>query len=452
MKRKANFASMLRTFLPLLLMVGLQNILSLSVNLVDNFMLGKYSEQSMSAAALVNQIQFILSQLLCGIGAGVSVLGSQYWGKHQTDPIRRILSIALKFGFTAGLIFCLVTSLFPTSILGILTNDTALIEEAASYLSIMSFTYVIFGISAVLTYSMQAVQSAIIGAIMSAITILINSTLNYILIFGNLGAEEMGIKGAAIATVISRIVELITIFVYILFIDKKLRLRLKNLLAFDFYYIKDFIKVALPVMMSGLLWGVGQAAQTAILGHIGENAIAANSIASLFMQLIGAFGMACASASSITMGKTIGEGRFDLVKPYARSLQVTFIIIGAISGLTLFLCRYLIVDFYILSNQSRELTLTFITIFSVAMVGSIYEYPVEGGIISGGGDPKYQAIIDNIFMWCFTIPFAALSAFVFGWSPSVTFIILKADQILKCLPNAIYCNSYKWVKNLTRDE
>ena len=316
----------------------------------------------------------------------------------------------------------------------------------------MSFTYVIFGISAVLTYSMQAVQSAIIGTIMSAMTIVINSCLNYILIFGNLGAPEMGIRGAAIATVISRCVELVTIFVYILFIDKKLHIRLSQLLGFDFYYIKDFVKVAVPVMMCGLLWGIGQAAQTAILGHIGENAIAANSIASLFMQLIGAFGMACASAASITMGKTIGEGRTDLVKPYARTLQVAFIIIGVASGLILFFCRYLIVDFYILSEESRELTLTFITIYSFVMMGSIYEYPVEGGIISGGGNPKYQVIMDNIFMWCFTIPFAALSAFVFNWSPAVTFIILKADQVLKCIPNAIYCNSFKWVRNLTRDE
>lgn len=441
---------MLKGFFPLLLALSLTALLSLAVNLVDNFMLGRYSEQTMAAAAIVNQIQFLLHEITLGIGAGVSVLGSQYWGKKEIEPIKKVMSIGLKFGIGAGLLFSVITMLFPVQVLSLFTNDTALISMACEYLRIMCWTYLIYGMSSALMLSMQAVESAVIGTVMSAFTIVINAVLNYIFIFGNFGAPELGIRGAAIATVTSRIVELVTILIYILVIDKKLKTRIMDLIRTDMTYFGDFSKAAVPVMVSGAIWGVGQAAQTAILGHISESAIAANSIAILFMQLIGSFGMSCSAAASVTMGKTVGSGRKDMIRPFTITLQLVFVVIGVASGTVLLLCRNLIVNFYILSGETRELTLSFLIIFGITMMGSIYEFPVQSGIIAGGGNPKYQVIMDNISIWCWTLPFAYLSAFVFGWSPVVTFFILKSDQLIKCIPNCIYCNSYKWVKDLTR--
>ena len=450
MTTRQSCINMLKEFFPLLLALSLTMLISLAVNLVDNFMLGRYSEETMAAAALVNQIQFLLHEITIGIGAGVSVLGSQYWGKKETAPIKKVMSIGLKFGIVIGLLFTIITALFPVQVLSLFTNDMSLILTACDYLRIMCWTYVIFGMSSALMFSMQAVESAMIGTIMSAFTIVINASLNYTFIFGHFGAPELGIKGAAIATVTSRIVELIVILVYILKIDKKLHTKFSDLLHTDMTYFGDFTKAALPVMISGAIWGLGQAGQTVILGHIGESAIAANSIASLFMQLVGSFGMSCGAAASVTMGKTVGSGNLELVKPFTKTLQLVFIVIGVISGSVLLLCRNLIVNFYVLSGETRELAITFIIIFGITMMGSIYEYPVQGGIIAGGGNPRYQVIIDNISIWCWTLPFAALSAFIFHWSPAVTFFILKSDQLLKCIPNAIYCNSYKWVKDLTR--
>ncbi|MBR3397155.1 MAG: MATE family efflux transporter [Lachnospiraceae bacterium] len=441
---------MLREFFPLLIALSLTTLLSLAVNLVDNFMLGRYSEQTMAAAALVNQIQFLLHEITIGIGAGVSVLGSQYWGKKETGPIKKVMSIGLKFGIGAGLLFTVVTAAIPEKVLFLFTNDAALVDLACDYLGIMCWTYLIFGMSSALMFSMQAVESAVIGTVMSAFTIVINATLNYIFIFGNFGAPELGIKGAAVATVTSRIVELITILVYILVIDKKLHTTVSDLIHTDLTYFGDFAKAAVPVMVSGAIWGLGQACQTAILGHISESAIAANSIALIFAQLIGSFGMSCGAAASVTMGKTVGSGKRELIKPFTITLQLAFLAIGVASGTVILLCRNLIVNLYVLSGETRELTLSFLIIFGITIMGSIYEYPVQGGIIAGGGNPRYQVIIDNIGIWCWTIPFAYLSAFVFGWSPVVTFFILKSDQLLKCIPNSIYCNSYKWVRDLTR--
>ncbi|MBR6521611.1 MAG: MATE family efflux transporter [Oscillospiraceae bacterium] len=444
--------SFYRTFFPLLIVITLQQLAALTVNLVDNLMLGSYTELALSGSTLVNQLQFILQQIVAGIGMGVSVLGSQYWGKEEISPIRRISSVGLKFSIATGLLFFILTSAAPEFCLRLFTNETEVIAEGILYLNIMRWTYLIFAISNVLMYSLQSVETAFIGTIMSISTIIINMCLNYCFIFGNFGAPELGIRGAAVATLTSRCVELLIILIYIFFIDKKLKFRPKHLINLDFAYLKDFAKAALPVMVSGALWGVAQGAQTAVLGHMSATVIAANSIASVIFQIFVVVGMASASAGSVTMGKTVGEGKLDKVRPYSRTLQMIFLIIGVVSAIAMFLFRNAIVNLYSVSEEAKALAKTFLVILSISTVGTCYEYPVEGGIIAGGGNPKYQAIVDTLFMWLFTIPVSALAAFVFDASPVVVFCLLKADQIIKCIPNGIVCNRYKWVKQLTREE
>lgn len=439
-----------RTFLPLLAVITLQQLAALAVNLVDNIMLGRYTELALSGATLVNQIQFILQQLVAGMGMGVAVLGSQYWGKKDIDPIRRITGVGVKFSIAAGLIFLGVTRFAPGTVLRLFTNDGEVIAEGMRYLRLMCWTYLVFAVSNTLMYSLQSVETAFIGTIMSVSTIFINMILNYCFIFGNFGAPELGIVGAAVATLTSRTVELIIILVYILFIDKKLRLRLKHIFGFDFTFLRDFVKVALPVMISGALWGVAQGAQTAVLGHMSATVIAANSIAAVISQIFIVVGMASANAASVTIGKTVGEGRLDKVKSYSRTLQAIFIIIGVVSAAAMFFSREAVVSLYSISDEAKALAKQFLGILCISTLGSCYEWPVEGGIIAGGGNTRYQAIVDNLFMWLFTIPSAAISAFVFSAPPAVVFCFLKADQLLKCIPNAIVCNRYKWVKQLTR--
>lgn len=442
--------SFYRNFFPLLLVIASQALIALAVNLADNIMLGAYSELALSGAALVNQIQFMLQQMIAGVGAGVVVLGSQYWGKGEAEPIRHIIAIAVKIGLAAGTVFFVITLLFPSQALGLLTNEEGVIAEGVKYLELMCFTYIVFSVSNVLMYSLQSVQTAFIGTVMSVSTIILNICLNYCFIFGNFGCPELGIRGAAVATLTSRMVELLIILVYILCADKKLQMKFRELFTFDRKYFADYMKVAMPVVITGGLWGVAQFAQTAILGHLSASAIAANSIATLVFQIFAVFGSACCNASSVTIGKTIGEGRVHMVRPYARTLQGIFLIIGLVSAVLLFTFRYAIVGIYAVSQETRNLAVQFMTVLSIAIVGSCYQYPVEAGIIAGGGNTKYASIIDTGFMWLFTIPVSALAAFVWEVPPTVIFALLKADQILKCIPNAIYCNRFTWIKELTR--
>ncbi len=440
-----------KTFFPLLFVITLQQLAALAVNMADNIMLGTYTELALSGATLVNQIQFTLQQLASGIGVGIVVLSSQYWGKKETAPIRSIISFGVKTGLLVGVIFFAVTFFFPSQVLSLLTSDKATIAEGVKYLKIICFTYIIFSVSNSLMYSLQSVETAAVGTVMSISTICINVCFNYCLIYGNFGFPELGIRGAAIATLISRIAELVIVLAYVLFIDKKLQMRLKDLLRLDFTYARDFIGTSSMLVISGAMWGVAQAAQTSVLGHISATAIAANSIATIIFQIFSVIGSASANSASITMGKTIGEKKFDMIKPYTITFQAIFIIIGLFSSLMIFAFRGPIIGIYTVSNEAKEMASGFLTVLGITTIGGCYQYPAAFGIIAGGGDTKYPAIIDNVFMWLFTIPLSAASAFIFKFPPIVTFSCLKIDQIIKCIPNAIKCNRYKWVKILTRE-
>ncbi len=441
-----------RMFFSLLIVISLQQLAALAVNMVDNIMLGRYTELSLSGATLVNQVQFILHQISAGIGMGIVVLASQYWGQKRIEPIKKIISLGVKIGLSVGIIFFIVAKLFPHQVLSIFTNDETVIEEGMRYLNVICWTYIIFSVSNSLMYSLQSVETAMVGTIMSLSTIVINICLNYCFIYGKFGAQELGVVGAAVATLISRGVELVIILVYLLFIDKKLRIKLCELLKFDFTYLRDYFHVALPVIVSGALWGVAQGAQTAVLGHIGATVIAANSIAVIIFQIFAVAGTSCANVGSVVMGKTVGAELYNKVRSYSKTMQMIFVIIGAICGALLFICKDAIVGLYSVSEETKQLALQFIAVLSITTVGTCYEYPVEGGIIAGGGMTKYTAWVDNLFMWLFTIPTAFLSAFVFKFPPLVTFCFLKADQLLKCIPNFITCNRYRWVRKLTRNE
>ena len=443
-----------QSFFHILIIISLQHLATLAVNLVDNMMLGRYTELALSGATLVNQYQFILQNLAHGVGMGIEVLAGQYWGKKQLEPIRRIIGIGIKLSLLVGLFFFAISIITPAGMLGLLTNDGPIIREGVRYLSIMRFTYPIYALSAALMFSLQTVETVMIGTIMSLSTVCINICLNYCLIYGNFGFPELGVAGAAIATLISRTVELLIILVYVLKIDKKLHMKVRDLLRLDTSYLRDFFRVSSPLIISGFFWGVTQSVQTSILGHLTAPAIAANSICTTVINITAVVGMSCTNAASIIMAKSIGERGLRHVKEYAVTLQLIFLGIGILTGLATFLSRDFVLGFYAagLSPEAYDLARKFLTIMSIAVVCSCYQYPTSAGIVAGGGDTKYPPIMENLFAWLWVIPMSALCAFVLEWPPVAVFIVLKSDQVLKCIPNFIKCNRFRWARELTRSE
>ena len=443
-----------RAFFALTLSLALQNLLTFGVNLMDTVMLGRYSQEAMSGVSLCNQIQFLLQMLVGGAGEGAVVLGSQYWGKNKLEPIPHIIGVALRFGAVLSAALFAAVLLVPTQLLGLLSNDAGVIAQGAAYFQIICFSYVIFTVTNILVASLRSIGVVKIGYAISFSTLCINVTLNYLLIYGNLGCPELGVRGAAIATLVSRCVELLIVVYYVTYRENRLNLTLKKLLFIDSSYLRDYNRVSAPVLVNQALWGVAQMVQTGILGHLGGDVTAANAIAVQVYQVLSVVAYGAASASGIVVGRSIGEGRKDALRPLVTTLQVLFIIIGLASGGLIFLARNPILAVFggALTERARGLALQFMAVIAVTTVGTSYQMACDTGVIRGGGDTAFSAKMNLISMWAVVVPLSAMAAFWWKSSPVLVFFLLKWDQIYKIIPVALRLHSWKWVRSVTRPD
>ncbi len=437
-----------KRFFSLWYVLVLNNVIILGVNLADNIMLGNFSEAALSGATACNQLQFIFQQLILGIGNSMVMMGSQHWGKKDTESVKKLANGALICGLFIGGVFFLLATFIPRQLLMIFTDSEKIINEGVKYLNIIKYTYPIFALTNVLLPTLRAVESVRIGFIVSLFTLVSNVSLNYVLIFGKLGFPAMGSEGAAIATLISRTIELLVVVVYILAVDKKLKWRPHDLGHFEIPLFKIFLVTCLPLIVTDGLFGVSTALQTAILGHMDGAAIAANSVASTLFQLLKVASVGSAGAAAVIIGKTIGEGRLDKTREYAKTMQIIFIGIGILTGITLFLLRTPIISAYKISDEAKELANGFLIVLSITGIGTAYQMPTNTGIVRGGGDAKYVLIMDLISIWGIVLPLSFLAAFVWGWHPIAVIACLNADQVFKSIPAIIKCNRFKWIKKL----
>lgn len=441
-----------RTFAVLCITLMLEQAVILSVNLADNIMLGSYSEHSLAGVAAVNQIQFILQQVVYAVSNGLIILGSQYWGQKRTLEIRKLSAISMHISLILVIALFVAVSLFPREILGLFTPSEAIISEGVRYLDIIRYSYIFFGISAILLGTMRVVESVKIALIVSVISLLLNCSINYVLIYGRFGAPEMGVRGAAIGTLIARIVECLIYIVFVFIHDKRVQLRPRDLLSSDRTMLRDFLRVSSPIILTQTLWGLSNALQTVILGHMNDVAIAAQSISSNIFLLLKVASVGASSAASIIIGKSIGENRdMKQLREYTRTLQVMFVCIGLVLGVSLFFIRIPLLRIYNISDETRVLANAYMIIQSVVLVTMSYQMPTNGGIIRGGGDTKFIMIVDLVSIWGIVLPLSFLAAFVWELSPVIVIMLLNSDQVFKCIPAFIRVNSYKWVRKLTRN-
>ena len=453
MSRMLHDKAFYRTFAILTLSLALQNLLTYSVNLADNIMLGRFSQDALSGASLCNQLQFFLQMLVQGVGEGVVVLGARYWGKKDLKPIPDIIGAGLRFGVSIAAVLFVLALLFPTQIIRLMTNDQVIMEQDVQDLQSSCFTYVIFALTNMLTASLRSIGIVKIGYIISASTLCINICLNYVLIYGHFGAPALGVRGAAIATLVSRTVELLIVIWFLKFREHTLHLNWRKLLFIDTSYIKDYIHVSLPMLVTQTMWGASSIIQTAILGNM-ENAamvVPANSISVLVFQILSVVGYGAASAAAIMTGRTLGEGHKERIDQTAFTFQIMFCIIGVFTGLIILLSRGPVLQIYnTLSPEAAELTRQFITVLAITSVGTCYQMAADCGILRAGGDTKFAMWNNIVFVWLICLPCAALSAFVFHFSPVVVFFCLKMEQLGKCPVIFLRVRSKKWIKQITR--
>lgn len=430
----------------------LQNIVTYSVNLADNVMVGSLGEAALSGVFMSNQIQTLLQMLVTGLAAALAVLATQYWGRRDLGSVKQLIGISMKLSMLLAVLCWGAVFFFPTQVLGLFTDEASVVEEGARYIRIVCFSYPFFVFTNVLVAALRSVETVRVGMYLSFSALVTNVFLNWVLIFGHLGAPALGIRGAAIATLSARMLESAIILFYTKRVDQKLCLKFRELLHSSRVLVGDFFRYGFPVILGDITWGLNMATQSAIIGRLGAAAISSVSIANTLLQIlsVGVYGLS--GATAIVIGKTVGSGDYEKVKQYARTMQLIFLGMGLFTGALVFFSKDLIIQavYRNLAPETLHMASQFLTVLSVTIVGTGYQMSVLTGIVRAGGATHFVLVNDLIFVWLIVIPSACVAAFLLHAEPWVVFACLKSDQVLKCAVAVVKVNRFRWIKNLTR--
>lgn len=443
--------SFYRSLITLALPVAAQALITFAVNFADNLMVGALGDSAISGVYMGSQIHTFLQMFSGGIEGAILILAAQYWGRQDTGSIKKIIAIGLHFSLIFGLLLTAVCFAFPKEIIRIFTADPAVIRDGAIYLRIVCLSYAFFCVTQALIAAMRSVEVTRIGMVVSAISLVFNISLNYILIFGKLGLPAMGVRGAAIATVISRIVETAVMLIYIFRIDGKLKLKAGDFFQSDALLRKDFIRYGLPIVGGQVVWSVNMMGNSMIMGRFNQSVIAAVSIANTMNTLAYVAMNGMSSAVGIITGKTVGAGKTELMKEYAYTTQILFLGVGFLTGGLIALLKLPFISLYSgVTAEAAGFARQFITVLSVTMIGTCYQAACLFGLVKSGGDIDFVFKNDTIFVFLVVLPSAILASHL-GAPAWVVFACLKCDQILKCFVAVVKINRFNWMKNLTRE-
>ncbi|MEE0203349.1 MATE family efflux transporter [Faecalicatena contorta] len=440
-----------RSVFALVIPMALQNLINVGVTAADVIMLGRVGEKALSGASLAGQVQYIMVLFLFGLTSGATVLTAQYWGKGDKKTIEKILGLGMKAAIIVTAIFTVAALLIPDLLMRIFTNDPAVISEGMKYLRIVAFSYVLMGITQVYLFIMRSVERVVVATVVYLVSLICNVILNAIFIFGLLGCPAMGIQGAALGTLAARFVELILVFGYARLFNKDIKFRFRYLMRTDKLLVRDFLRYALPVVMNEVMWGLGTAANTAILGHMGSAAVAANSVAQVARQLATVVAFGLSSATAIYLGKTIGEKKFEHAKAYAHRFLLLSVVMGAIGGAIILVAAPVTAALLSLTPAAKSYLKFMFFVMSYFVIAQSFNTTMVVGTFRSGGDTRFGLIMDVATMWGCSILFGFLAAFVFHCGVPVVYIILMSDELIKVPITWIRYRSYKWLKDVTRE-
>lgn len=433
--------------------MALQNLINVGVSLLDTVMLGQLGEVAMSASSLAGQVGFTYMIVNLGLTAGAGVLTSQYWGRKDPASIRKVLTMTYKISMLFAAVFTVVSILFPAQIMKIFTDDVQVIASGAIYVRVMAFSYFAHGFTMTSYNILRTVGTVKIAMYTYAVSFFVNAFFNYGLIFGNFGMPELGIAGAAIATVISRFSECIIAAVFVFKIDQKIIFKPKDLLLkTDINIFKIYAKHGVPVLCNEVLWSLGSSMLSVIMGHMSKEFVAANSICSVIFQCTAVMNQGVSAAASVLAGNTIGEGKYKLAKKQSLTMFVISIFMGVFTCLITMAISKPFVSLYNISEETRIITMELLTVISVLTIFQTISGINMFGTLRGGGDSKFVLFFDVSSMWLFSVPLGWLSGLVLEWPVWAVCICLRSGDIFKCFGAVPRILSGKWIKDVTRSD
>ena len=443
--KKEFYRNLTRLALP----IALQSLMLASVAAGDALMLGKVAQDEMTAVSLATQIQFVQNMFLMAITGAGAILGAQYWGKGDKHTLEDVFNMMLRFCGITSVLFFLACELMPEMLMHIFTHDAPLIALGSSYLRIAGWSYLLTGISQCYLTIMKVSDHVKPGALISSCAVLLNIVLNAVFIFGLLGAPRMQARGAALATTLSRVVEL-ALCVAVSSQSSYIRPAFDRFLKLPRQLKADFIRQCLPLMGGSLCWGVGFTSYTAIMGHMGTDAAAANSVSAVARDLICCMCNGIGSAAGIIVGNELGAGRLELGKAYGTKLKNISYVIGFLSTALVLAITPFVVRMVILTEQARGYLTGMMVIMSFYMIGRCVNTVTINGVLDGGGDTLVDMYSLIVCMWCIAIPLALIGAFVLHWSPLAVYACTCLDEVGKIPWVMARFRKYKWVQDLTR--
>ena len=447
-KEKNFYRSLLFIALP----VALQQLISFGVNMMDTVMVGSLGEEALGSVSQGNQISVFMMMFIKGISAGTAVMISQYWGKKDMARIKQIFAIGFQSSLTVAAIFFLAAFFFPHAVMSIVTNNETLIQNGAIYVQAVALSYILYALSENLMVMLRSVEVVKISVYVSTASFFINIGSNYVLIYGKLGFPAMGIAGAAIATVFTRAVELVIVASYIAFVDQKLQLKWRDLLKGSREMWRDYLKYGLPLIAADVLWGIVGLGKQMIIGRLETDAIAANSIAEVVLQLAMMFIWGMASASGVLIGKSVGAKEYEKTRAYAKTIQVLFFCFGIAAALLTYGIRGIVVNFYQVSQSVKDLAKEFLIYGALTIWGTGYAAGCFQGINRGSGDVKFVLKTNLICGYLIVLPLSALAAFIWKTSAPVVFFFTRCDQIVKVFIAFFRLRTDRWIRNVTREQ
>ena len=430
----------------LALPMALQQFMTALVGACDAIMLGKLSQNAMSAVSLATQVTFVFNLFMYAFVTGENMFVAQYYGKGDYKGISKIFSLVTKACGVVAVIFLIGTFFFPRQIMTVLTNEEELITLGSEYLRVIGISYLLSSIAQTFLAIMKNCNAVNVSTLINSVMVILNIILNAVFIFGLFGCPEMGIRGAALATVLATVVQVVWSVGYVLGRIQSVKL---NLHRCEREITSHFWQKAIPLLINNLAWGIGFSMYSVVMGHLGTDAVAANGIANISKNLIVCFCLGLGNAGSIIVGNRLGANRLEEAKEAGGLLTRTAIIAGILSGLVLIILSPFITRMVDLTPTACGYLQKMLLICSYYIAGKSVNCMTIGGIFAAGGDSKFGMLCDSITLWCITVPLGCICAFILKLPVMVVYFVLNLDEIIKLPVVYKHYKKYKWIKNLT---
>lgn len=428
--------------------VSIQNLINTAVNMVDTFMIGSLGDDYVSAVGLANKVFFVLNLLIFGIASGCSVLLSQYYGKKDDKNLNKTFGFMTMLSLSGSLLFFILAFTIPSNLMRIFTESDTLIELGTPYLKIVSISYVFTAFSFTTSAMLRSINKTRAPMFFTLVTVFVNVIFNYILIFGKMGFPELKAEGAAIATIISRMVEFSCILLYLIFAKRDVKLSVSEMVHIDKETIVKNLKFALPVIINELGWGLGTTMYSVIYGHMSDDVVASMTIATALEDLVYALLFGISTACAVIVGNQLGANNLEEAEKTAKKLLITGVIMSMVLGVVL----VLLINPYLLLYKATDIVRYNIRrvciAYAIMMPAFTFNLIMIVGILRSGGDTLFCMIMELSSLWLVGVLSAAIGAFVFKLDVLYVFVLSQIEQFVKVVIGFVRYKQKKWVRNI----